>query len=276
MAAPVPSATRPLADLFSLRARVALVTGAGGGLGRIFAQVLAEAGATVIVADVRPVDAAETVELVRASGGSAQAVEVDVADAESIDRMATAVRERHGRLHVLVNNAGISTPPGRVHEIPVATWDGVCAVNLRGTFLCSRALLPLMLETGAGSIINIASIAGLQGLDPAVISQAGYVATKAGVIGLTLQMAVDYAADGIRVNAIAPGWHLGTKLGERVGNYPTPEARRRRVEQVIARTPMRRTGEPHELRGLLLYLATDASSFVTGQVVAHDGGWTVW
>jgi NAD(P)-dependent dehydrogenase (short-subunit alcohol dehydrogenase family) len=230
----------------------------------------------VMVADVRPADGAETVSLIREAGGRADAIEVDVGEEDSVDRMAKVVKERYGRLHVLINNAGVSTPPGRVHEIPLATWDRVIGVNLRGTFLCSRALLPLMLETGGGSIVNIASVAGMQGLDPRVIAQAGYVASKAGVIGLTVQMAADYAGDGIRVNAIAPGWHLGTKLGERVGNYPTPEARRRRLEQLIERTPMRRTGEPHELRGLLLYLASDASSFVTGQVIAHDGGWTAW
>ena len=272
----IPNGEIPTLQLFDLSDRVALVTGAGSGLGRIFARTLAEAGATVVAVDIRLEDAVETAEQGESVKGRIEALAVDVADPASVERLAATVRESHGRLHVLVNNAGISTPSGRVHEISVETWDGVISVNLRGTFLCSRALLPLMLETGHGSIVNIASVIGMVGLDAEVIAQAGYVASKAGVIGLTLQMAVEYAAEGVRVNAIAPGWHLGTNLGRRAGNYPTPQARLLRQEQLVQRTPMRRTGEPHELRALLLYLATDASSFVTGQVIAQDGGWTAW
>jgi NAD(P)-dependent dehydrogenase (short-subunit alcohol dehydrogenase family) len=133
-----------------------------------------------------------------------------------------------------------------------------------------------MMGTGQGAIVNIASIVGVEGLDPAILAQSGYVAAKAGVIGLTRQMAVEYGQDGIRVNAIAPGWHLGTRLGERVGNFRTDEDMARLVRFIRGHTPLDRPGRPDELGGLLLYLCSDASSYVTGQIISHDGGWTAW
>jgi NAD(P)-dependent dehydrogenase (short-subunit alcohol dehydrogenase family) len=256
-------------DLFSLAGRRALVTGGGGGLGRMFAFALADAGAEVVVGDIDLDSARETASLV---GG--RAIRIDVGDAESVDKAKRELESAVTELHVLVNNAGISTRSQRTHEIPVDGWDRVIAVNLRGTFLVSRAFIPLMLRTGGGSVVNMASIVGVRALDPDILAQAGYVASKAGVIGLTMQMAVEYGPDGIRVNAIAPGWHLGTNLGASVGNFPTPESVDTLVKQLRARTPLRRTGDPTELAGLLLYLASDASSFVTGQIMSHDGGWT--
>jgi NAD(P)-dependent dehydrogenase (short-subunit alcohol dehydrogenase family) len=265
-----------LAELFSLRDRIALITGGGGGLGRVFAQTLGAAGAHVIVADRSESDAAETARIIQVAGGSAAPIVVDVADPDSVAAMADEVARQHRHIHVLVNNAGISTPSRLTHEIPLDEWHRVIAINLTGVFLCSRAMLPLLLEAGSASVVNIASIVGVRALDPEILAQAGYVAAKAGVIGLTLQMAVEYGPRGVRVNAIAPGWHLGTALGKNVGNFPTEADQQRLVAALIEHTPLRRTGRPNELGGLMLYLACDASAFLTGQVISHDGGWTAW
>jgi NAD(P)-dependent dehydrogenase (short-subunit alcohol dehydrogenase family) len=133
-----------------------------------------------------------------------------------------------------------------------------------------------MFASGRASIVNIASIVWLEALDPPILAQSSYVAAKAGVIGLTRQMAVEYGQDGVRVNAIAPGWHLGTRLGKRVGNFPTAADVERLTAFIAGHTPLGRSGRPDELAGLLLYLCSDASSYLTGQVIAHDGGWTAW
>jgi NAD(P)-dependent dehydrogenase (short-subunit alcohol dehydrogenase family) len=262
----------PFRELFSLAGRRALVTGAGGGLGRLFSLAMADAGAEVIATDIDLANARETSRL----AGSGHALELDVSDPNSVARAAEEVEAISPQLHVLVNNAGISARSQRIHEIQIEAWDRVINVNLRGTFLVSRLMLPLLQRAGSASVINIASVVGVRALDPAILAQAAYVASKAGVIGLTRQMAVEYGPDGVRVNAIAPGWHLGTNLGASVGNFPTPESMDRLIALLHERTPLRRTGQPIELAGLLLYLASDASSFLTGQVISHDGGWTAW
>ena len=263
-------------DMFRLGGRVALVTGAGGGLGRVFAQALAAAGARVCCADVELAAAQETAGLITAAGGGAAALTVDVSDEQSVAALAREL-EAEDRLDVLVNNAGIATRTARIHELPVADWDRLHAINTRGVFLVTRACLPLMMRTGRGSVINLASVAALVGVSaelPAVA--ANYSASKGAVVGFTRQAAVEYAADGIRFNAIAPGWHLGTGLGrESVGAW-SPQALEAFLGGIVARTPMRRTGEPAELAGLCVFLASDASSFMTGEIIASDGGWTAW
>ncbi len=259
---------------FSVEGKRAVVTGGGGGLGRSFCLILAEAGAEVVVVDILGVTAEETVDLVVEAGGYAEAIECDVSNETDVSRMDRRIADSGSPVNILVNNAGISTPSRRVADIPVNEWDEVLSVNLRSAFLCSRALIPSMLRTEYPTIVNVASILGVRAIDPGIISQAGYAASKAGMIALTLQTAADYGSDGLRANAIAPGWHFGTDLGKRVGNFTTPEEDERLHRRVNRRTPLGRGSNAEELAPLVLYLASDASRFVTGQVISHDGGWT--
>ena len=203
-------------DMFDLTGRVALVTGAGSGLGRSFSDALAARGAYVICADI-DADAAEaTAARIVAGDGSASSTHVDVADAESVEAMARFARDSGRGLDVLINNAGVASAPTRLLDVPIAEWDRVVAVNLRGPFLCARALLPMLLEGQHASMINISSFLGLVGAYPGFpITAMPYSTTKAGVVGFTRQLAMEYAREGLRVNAIAPGWHGGTNLGAR-------------------------------------------------------------
>jgi NAD(P)-dependent dehydrogenase (short-subunit alcohol dehydrogenase family) len=262
-------------ELFDLTSKVAVVTGAGSGLGRAFAEGLAASGARVVCADRNLDWAKETVAAIKDGGNSCLALQVDVADPASVAAMAERAKAACGRIDILVNNAGIATAPARVHDMKIEDWDRLMAVNLRGVFLATRAVLPAMLEARAGSIINVASIIGLVGHYPGTPAVgANYAAAKSGVIGFTRQVAAEYARDGIRANAIAPGWHGGTRLGEERRATASAEEIARFETAIREHTPMGRRGEPRELQGLAIYLAGDASRFVTGQVFAHDGGWT--
>jgi NAD(P)-dependent dehydrogenase (short-subunit alcohol dehydrogenase family) len=260
-------------NIFRLDGKVAIVTGAGNGLGRVFSLCLAAFGATVICADRDLSSADETASLVKQSRGRAEPQHVDVADEASVDRMWQGIAANYQRIDILINNAGIATAAARTHEFNVADWDRLIAINLRGVFLNTRKALALMLP-GPGSIINIASIAGLRGYWPGFPSlSVNYSASKAGVIGLTRQVAAEYAKEGIRVNAIAPGWHAGTALGAERSSSLTEQDVQRFRQAVSKRIAIGHYGQPEDIAGLVVYLASDASHYLTGQVIAHDGGW---
>ncbi len=261
--------------IFDLSRKVALVTGGGSGLGRVFCETLAEFGADVACVDVNREWAEETVEIIGKFGHRTLPVVADVSKAEDCQSMVAETVAGLGRLDILVNNAGINIRPARIHETLIEDWDRLMAINLRGVFLCMRAALPEMVEQKSGCIINIASVVGMVALDPEIASYSPYGASKAGVIYLTKEAASEYGRDGIRVNAIVPGWHRGTRLGTGSRAEWPPEREQRYQQWITDRTPLGRRGESSDLKGLIVYLASEASSFVTGGIIAHDGGWSV-
>jgi NAD(P)-dependent dehydrogenase (short-subunit alcohol dehydrogenase family) len=260
-------------NLFRLDGKVAVVTGAGNGLGRSFALGLSAFGATVVCADKNLEGADETASLAKQSRGKAEALHVDVTEEASVEDLWKRIAAEHQRIDILINNAGINTNTPRTHEYSVADWDRVMAVNLRGVFMTTRKALALMLP-GPGSIINVSSIMGLRGYWPGFDAMSiSYSTSKAGIVGFTRQVAAEYAKEKIRVNAIAPGWHGGTNLGAERRAAVTAEQREQFEQALHARIPMKQRGAPDDLVGLVVYLASDASHYVTGQVIAHDGGW---
>lgn len=263
-------------NLLNLEGKVALVTGAALGLGRSFAHSLAEVGADVVIVDINKDQLNETEGILRKTGRKVLNVLADVSDPAAVARMVDETVLNFGKLDIAVNNAGIIHKPYRFHETPLEEWNRLMAINMTGVFTCMQREIEFMLEGQGGAIINIASILGLRGLVPEFAPRVSYVAAKHAVIGLTKQAALEYAADGIRVNAIAPGWFEGTDIArERLASADEAHSNER-AQKIITATPMRRRGRVPELNALLLYLASDASSFVTGQTFVVDGGWTVY
>lgn len=251
-------------ELFGLTGRVAVVTGASSGLGVGFARALAQAGAHLVLAARR----ADRLEAVAAELGEA-GVEVlpvacDVTDADQVDALKDACLKRFGRVDVLVNNAGTTEVVAAETETEEA-FLRVLNVNLNGSFYCAQRFGRVMLEAGAGSIINVASIFGLVGSGS--IPQAGYVASKGAVVNMTRELAAQWARRGVRVNAIAPGFFMSEMTEEMFSDE-------RSMAWIRRKTPAGRPGEVEELAGALLFLASDASSYVIGQIIAVDGGWT--
>jgi 3-oxoacyl-[acyl-carrier protein] reductase len=244
-----------------LGGQVAIVTGAGRGLGRLIAEVLAAAGARVACVDVQPDLLAETVERITAAGGTAEAFPCDVTNSQRVGEVVDAVVEKWGGLGILVNNAGI-TRDNVVMRMNDDQFDAVISVNLRGTFLFTRAAARPMMKGRRGRIINMASVSGMMG-NP---GQANYSASKAGVIGLTRTVARELAGRNITVNAVAPGF-IATEMTAALGDQI--------VEEVKKRTPLGRLGEPQDVADAVLFLASDAASFITGHVLVVDGGLTV-
>jgi NAD(P)-dependent dehydrogenase (short-subunit alcohol dehydrogenase family) len=252
------AAVDPLAP-FRLDGKVALVTGASSGLGDRFARVLAAAGATVVVA-ARRVD---RLQALAAELDGAVALPCDVGDEASVEQLVASALEAVGTIDVLVNNAGTSATMAAEEE-PVATFRQVLDVNLVGLFHLSQLVGRHMLASGGGSIVNVASILGV--VASGQIPQASYSASKAGVINLSRELAVQWARRGVRVNALCPGWFPSEMTDELFADEAGARFLRRN-------TPMGRGGEAHELDGALLFLASDAGSFVTGQTLVVDGGW---
>jgi len=260
--------------MFNLNGKAALVTGGAGGLGRVFCEALAGQGADIAVADIDLEAAREAAQRIRSSAGKAVALEADVSAPDQVGRMVSETVRAFGKIDILINNAGISAGAARIAEMRLEDWDRVMAVNLRGVFLCTRAVLPVMEKQQSGSIVNIASVKGIRPLFEVtrLNPKAHYTVAKAGVISLTKEAAQEYAGAGIRVNCIAPGWYGQTRLDRWLEPSQVDEYRKTQEAVVKRITPMGRIGNPKELQGILLYLASDASSFVTGQVFVVDGG----
>lgn len=239
--------------------KVAIVTGAGSGIGRATAVRFAAEGATVVVADVTGAEQ----ETASSIGEGAIAVHTDVSNAADVKAMVETARERFGRLDIIFNNAGIEGLQGPTAECTEENFDRVIAVNLRGVFLGMKYAIPLMLEGGGGSIINTASVAGLVGF-PGIPA---YCASKGGVIQLTKTAALEYATSGIRVNAICPGIIHTPMVDRLIGDRPRMEA------ALNASEPVGRMGSPEEIASAAVYLASDESTFVTGTTVTVDGGY---
>lgn len=252
----------------SVQGRVAVVTGAAGGIGAATALAMAAGGARVVVADVQPGE--QTVAAVQALGAEAVFVPCDVSDPAQVDAMVAAAVERFGALDVLVNNAGVSGGSSLAHETDVEVWTRTLAINLTGPFLCTRAAMPHLLAS-RGRVVNIASTYGLIGAPLA----AAYCASKGGVVNLTRQLAVDYGPHGVRVNAICPGYIDTDMGGARAALGPDgAAAAHARREEAAARQPIGRQAQADEVARVAVFLAGDDSSFMTGSIVTVDGGCT--
>jgi NAD(P)-dependent dehydrogenase (short-subunit alcohol dehydrogenase family) len=243
--------------------KVALVTGGSSGIGRATAQIFAREGARVVVADVVVDGGQETVRLIKAAGGEAIFVKTDVAQSADAEAMVKKAVETYGRLDCAFNNAGIEGVVQPTVEYGEMHWDRVLAVNLKGVWLCMKYELQQMLTQGSGAIVNTASIAGLVGLP----GFSAYVAAKHGVNGLTKTAALECAKSGIRVNAVCPG-AIRTPMFER-GARTIPGIE----EQTVAMEPIGRMAAPEEVGEAVVWLCSDAASFVTGLPMAVDGGW---
>jgi NAD(P)-dependent dehydrogenase (short-subunit alcohol dehydrogenase family) len=244
--------------------RVAVVTGAGQGIGRVFARALAGAGHAVVIAERNAERGRAVAAEVEAAGGTALAVETDVAEEASVNAMAAAALERFGRIDVLVNNAAIfSTLEMRpFDQIPLPEWEAVLRVNVTGPFLCARAVLPAMRKGGFGRIVNIASAAVTMGRP----NYLHYIASKSALVGMSRSMARELGAEGITVNAIMPG----ATFTEVERKTVSPEQR----VKIVAQQCIPRPQGPDDLVGALLFLVSDGAGFVTGQALTVDGGAT--
>ena len=248
----------------SLNGKVAIVTGGARGIGRAYAEALAEAGAAVLIADLLESEGAQTVGAIRAKGQQAAFRSVDVSSLEATEAMAQAVADEFGGIDILVNNAAMfaSLKGGPMSDISVERWDKTMAVNVRGPWLCTRAVVPFMRQRGGGAIVNQTSISafGMAGM-------LDYTSSKAAIIGMTKSAASELGRDNIRVNAIAPGGTATEGLSEIMGGNMGIAEERAKATQLIAAQIM-----PEDMTGTLLLLVGDGAKFITGQTIVVDGG----
>ncbi len=250
----------------NFKGKVAFVTGAASGIGRATAIAFALEGASVVVADISEQGSHETTNIIKEAGGRALAVKCDVSQTEEhVKNCLGQAIETFGRLDFAFNNAGVEQKMALTAELAVEEWDRVVDTDLRGVFLCLKHEIPLMLKQGGGAIVNTSSGAGVKGFK----AEAAYVAAKHGVIGLTKAAALDYAQSNIRINAVAPGM-IDTPMIQRFSGG-TPEGR----QAMISQEPVGRMGQPEEIASAVLWLCSDAASFVTGHTMVVDGGQTV-
>ena len=251
-------------DLFDLSGRVAIVTGGSRGLGKEMAEGLAEAGATLMLCARRGDWLWPTLEEFRGKGFKTEAMLCDVVDVDQVKALVDATVQTYGKLDILINNAGVSWGE-RPESMPIEKWEKVININLTGAFICAQAAGREMLKRERGSIINIASVSGLQSSTNGP-HYVGYAASKAGLFGLTRELAASWGRQGIRVNAIAPGF-FHSRLADPALAVAEPS--------IKARNPIPRVGDAGELKGVAVFLASDAANYITGQIIVVDGGRTI-
>lgn len=251
-----------------LSGKIAVVTGGGSGIGRASSMAFARAGAAVMVSDVRD-DAAQAVaEEILAAGGVAKAISCDVRDGDQIERLIAQTVEAFGRVDCAFNNAGYGGAVAKVADYPVNIWDDVLRTNLTSVFLCMKYQIAQMLRQGGGSIVNCASVTGLVG----TTTMPAYSASKHGIVGLTRSAAIDYAEDGIRINAICPGTIHTPAVDAFLEREP--DVAREFLGKKAAAHPIGRLGTPDEVAEAVLWLSSPAASFMIGHALAVDGGYT--
>jgi len=257
-----------LSSLFSLEGKVAIVTGGAGYLGREMSKILSEAGAHVIIASRNLERLKSLAEEIDKDGGKAEAIQFDMTKQDSIKEMVQKTIEKYGRIDILVNNAsgGVSNT---VEDMTLEEWNSTFIAGVTGYFLCTKAVGPIMKRQGGGNIINVASILGFMGDDQRryinCVSPPNYFASKGAIIQLTRYLATYWSAHGIRVNTLSPG------------PFPSKESLSSlKLDEIGKKVPLGRIGKPEEIAGPLLFLASDASSYVTGHNLVADGGWSVW
>ncbi len=248
--------------------KVAIITGAGAGIGRATALLFAREGARVVVADLDPKGGAETVDLIKRDGRQATLALTDVSKASEVQNMVKTTLDTYGRLDILVNNAGIFAE-GSVVETTEEDWHRLLRVNLTGVFLCMKYCIPEMIKGGGGAIVNVGSEAGVVGIG----NQVTYNVSKSGVIALTRSTALDFAAHNVRVNCLCPGRTL-TPLVEKVIAESEDPATTRRI--LSEDRPLKRMGKPEEIAAGILFLASDEAPYAIGSILSIDGGYTAW
>lgn len=253
-------------QLMSLSGRVSVVTGGAKGIGRQMATALAEAGSNLVICGRNLAPCEEAAADLEALGVKVLAAKCDIASAEDVAALRDRTLAHFGRVDVLVNNAGRAwfAPP---EEMPLDRWEQVMRVNVTGTFLCSQAFGTAMIASGKGKIINIASVSGVLGKNPEIHNSLAYNTSKGAVVNMTRDLAVKWARKGVYVNAIAPGFFLSSRNSGRFDE---------RKEAILREIPMGRPGGPDDLKGPVVFLASDASDFVTGMILMVDGGVVAW